>query len=144
MFPTETMRNLRIKKNLTQKQVAKSIGVRDSTYACYENGQRIPSIDRLIQISDVLETSLDELVCHDTPERVIIAKYRALDERDKRLLEGMLTLMAEHRQPEIQKSENLIPVRRASRNNQKTPETAYITEEEYQNIKNMEDMDDNL
>lgn len=53
---------LRKKLNLTQKQVADSIGVTVIAIQNYENQRRTPTIDILIKLADYFDVSLDYLV----------------------------------------------------------------------------------
>ena len=43
MLLGNTLRDLRNEKNLSQKQLAKRVGVNASTIALYETGDRLPS-----------------------------------------------------------------------------------------------------
>lgn len=59
----DTMRIAREKKGVTQKQLARIVGVAPSTVANWENGNREPtSIDLLCRVADALDFSLDMLV----------------------------------------------------------------------------------
>lgn len=52
----------RVKKQLTQKQVAELIGVKQPSYQEWEAGKSTPNLKRAALLSKVLEISLDELV----------------------------------------------------------------------------------
>ncbi len=57
-------KNLKLARNArgyTQKEVAKSIGVSNSSYSQYESGGREPSIKTIEKIAHVLRVSIDEL-----------------------------------------------------------------------------------
>lgn len=56
------LKELRIKNNLTQTQVANKINISQRAYSFYETGQREPNIDTLIKLADIYNTSLDILV----------------------------------------------------------------------------------
>ena len=49
------IRKYRIEKGLTQKEMAKLIGIPYSTYSNYENNNREPSLEQLRKIADALE-----------------------------------------------------------------------------------------
>jgi len=53
-----------IRKNfgLTQENVAKMLGVANSTYAQYESGARSPNIVMLKKLADLFQCTIDELV----------------------------------------------------------------------------------
>ena len=46
MYISEILKKLRIKNNLTQKQLGDRLGIGQTTVACYENGTREPHIER--------------------------------------------------------------------------------------------------
>ncbi len=59
------LREMRMKRNFTQQNMADSIGVALRSYQCYEAGSRCPSFDILIHIADTLDVSTDYLLCRD-------------------------------------------------------------------------------
>lgn len=58
---TERLKELRLKKGLTQQQIADEIGVNRGSYSNWEKGKREPSFENLIKLADLLEVSLDWL-----------------------------------------------------------------------------------
>ena len=52
----------RKKQNLTQAEVAKYLNTTHQTYNYYENGKFEPSIDMLIKLSQLFNTSIDNLI----------------------------------------------------------------------------------
>lgn len=61
-FP-EHLQRLRQGRNLTQKEVAREIGISLPSYQRYEYGTRDPMLPTLIALADFYDLSLDELVC---------------------------------------------------------------------------------
>ena len=59
---SERLCELRIAKNMSQKQVAKLVGVDPSTISTYENATRAPSYPVLIRLSKVYGVSVDYLL----------------------------------------------------------------------------------
>lgn len=57
----ENIRELRNKKNLSKRAMALEIGVTPSTYASYENDEKIPTLETAKTIADVFNVSLDWL-----------------------------------------------------------------------------------
>lgn len=55
-------KELRIKRNITQVDLAKQIDVKQETISAYESGKALPSADALIKIADYLNTSTDYLL----------------------------------------------------------------------------------
>jgi len=58
----ERIRNLRIDKDLTQKQVADELNIASNTLSQYETGARNIPNDILIKIADYYNTSIDYLL----------------------------------------------------------------------------------
>lgn len=93
------LKDLRIKRKLTQQQVADTIGCSVIVYSRYEREARQPSIDVLIKLSDLFGVTIDYLVGKEqiedgtlsTYERALVGAARAADDRARedalRLLE---------------------------------------------------------
>ena len=58
---SEHLRNLRLSKNLTQKQLAQHIGASERGIQNYELGNRKPTYDMLIALADYFDCSIDYL-----------------------------------------------------------------------------------
>ena len=56
------LREYREKAGLTQSQVALKLGFASSTINQYENKKRNPSVQTLIELSDLFGCTIDELV----------------------------------------------------------------------------------
>ena len=64
------LRDLREDSDITQKQLADYLNVKQNTYSQYENGQRQIPIDALIKLAHYFKTSTDyilELTNETTP-----------------------------------------------------------------------------
>lgn len=61
------VKELRIKKKLSQQELGNLIGVTKVSVCGYENGSRIPNLDKLIRLADVLETTTDYLLGREIP-----------------------------------------------------------------------------
>lgn len=79
----ERLRELRKQKNLTQRQLADLIGVKNSIISFYEVGDRIPSPEVIIKLASALHVSADYLLGIEKEESIIIT---GLDENDIRLV----------------------------------------------------------
>jgi transcriptional regulator with XRE-family HTH domain len=97
--------DLRKERNLTQKELAKSIGVHFSHMSRYERGISLPSIDVVKKIAQVFNVSTDYLLLDDTqaiveskiPDVELLQLFKAiaqLSEQErtaiKIVLEGMV------------------------------------------------------
>ena len=56
------IKNLRVRSGMTQQQLAKELHVGPSAIGLYEQGRRTPSIEILIQMSNLFGVSLDYLL----------------------------------------------------------------------------------
>ncbi|WP_217301917.1 helix-turn-helix transcriptional regulator [Clostridium sp. 001] len=64
-----SLKELRIKKNKTQEQISKAIGINRAAYSHYENGLRIPKVDvasKLASYFGVMIESINFLPNNDT------------------------------------------------------------------------------
>ncbi len=52
----------RIKKGFTHEQLASELEVSTRVIYMWETGERIPSVDRLIQIAEILTTSIESIL----------------------------------------------------------------------------------
>lgn len=57
----KNIKNERISRNLTQKQVAVAIGISAQSYQQYESGLALPSAENLIKLVLFFDVSLDDL-----------------------------------------------------------------------------------
>lgn len=96
------IKELRIKRGLTQEELARQIGVTKGAVANYENEVSSPKIELMYKLFDVLQCDANYLHQDDmksnvyrdssTPEEFenIIKKYRALDEHGKDMVDMVL------------------------------------------------------
>lgn len=56
------IRSFRLKKKMTQRQLAEEIGVDRTSLSAYENSKRTPDIFILWHMADIFGVSLDDLV----------------------------------------------------------------------------------
>lgn len=57
-----TLKTLRLKKDMTQAQLAQKLQLTKSVISAYETGLRLPSYDVLIHISKIFNVSTDYLL----------------------------------------------------------------------------------
>ena len=58
----KSLKILRKKRNLTQKDVADAIGITFQTYSYYETGRTKPTPETLCKLADFFEVTVDELL----------------------------------------------------------------------------------
>jgi DNA-binding XRE family transcriptional regulator len=63
----ENVKRLREARNLSQADLAQSIGVAQSTISMIERGERLPSWDLAIELTMFFGVSLDELIRSGDP-----------------------------------------------------------------------------
>src|SRR5574344_870185 len=56
------IKKLRVKRNITQVDLAKIINVKQETISAYESGKAQPSADALIKMANIMNTSTDYLL----------------------------------------------------------------------------------
>lgn len=56
------LKELRIRRGFSQFELGTAVGVTKVSICGYENGTRIPTLDKLVKISEVLETTTDYLL----------------------------------------------------------------------------------
>ena len=56
------IKKLRVKRNITQVDLANKIKVKQETISAYESNKALPSADALVKIADYLNTSTDYLL----------------------------------------------------------------------------------
>ena len=66
----EKMRQLRAERGITQKELARRLGVSPSAVGMYEQGRRVPDSRTLSRIAAALDCSADELLGTDRSAEV--------------------------------------------------------------------------
>lgn len=61
----QKLREARKTSNITQKNIADKLGISVRAYQHYEGGTREPNIETLVQLSVILNVSLDDLLCRE-------------------------------------------------------------------------------
>ena len=74
------IKDIRVRKGLTQAEAASALGVSSVVYSRYETGSRQPSIDMLVQMADVFGVTVDYLLGRR------IAEDSSLSDFEQRLL----------------------------------------------------------
>ena len=59
------LREMRMKRSMTQQSLADAIHVELRSYQCYEQGTRQPSLKLIIALADILDVSTDYLLGRD-------------------------------------------------------------------------------
>ena len=84
------IKNLREKKGYTQESFAKEIEISHRTYSGIESGAHSTSIETLVEIAQVLETSLDYIILGKEKDDLSIDIPEEKKELAWKILKGIL------------------------------------------------------
>lgn len=83
------LKELRIKKSISQKQLADVIGVSQQSINKYENHMIEPDINTLIALADYFNTSVDYLIGHTDIDHIIEkVQHDDLNSDESNLIDG--------------------------------------------------------
>ncbi|ABK86074.1 transcriptional regulator AnsR [Bacillus anthracis] len=85
----ERLSELRKNQKWSLQETADRLGIAKSTYAGYENGYRLPSLQSLSKIADLFDTSVDYIlgrIEHSHQNKDVIDITRLLNDPDPTLL----------------------------------------------------------
>lgn len=75
----QLLRDMRKKKQMTQKQLADKLGVTEATVSRYESNTATPPMDTLRSIAAIMNVSLDELL--GTEQRFTVSVFGLTDQQ---------------------------------------------------------------
>lgn len=75
----EKIKQIRVARNLTQQEIADSMGVKRNTVSQWESGTRNVSADQLIQYAKIVGVTLDYF-SDNSPERTLFETMAQLDQ----------------------------------------------------------------
>lgn len=84
------LKTLRLKKNMTQAQLAQKLGLTKSVISAYENGLRLPSYDILINIAKIYNVSTDYLLGLEPKQEIDLS---GLSREEKDALLNLIKVM---------------------------------------------------
>lgn len=59
---SDKLKELRKNKNLTQKEIAEMLGIKQNSYSDWETGKNEPSLSNVVKLSSILNVTTDELL----------------------------------------------------------------------------------
>lgn len=86
----DRLRDLRIEKGLTQKELASLIGCQNSIISFYENGDRFPTPEVIIKLAAVFRVSTDYLL---GVERGTYIDASGLDAKEIKVIRDMIDIL---------------------------------------------------
>lgn len=95
------IKDIRIRKNLTQADVANALGVSSVVYSRYESGTRQPSIDTIVQLADFFCVTVDYLLGRQDVEDSMLSAYEiqlliAARKADERARDDAMNILTAH------------------------------------------------
>lgn len=102
----ENLKEARLKKGITQKDVAEIIGVAKSTYSLYESGGREPSVETIKKIASFLQVSADMLLGVETDdESTTLAAHLDGDftEEERKDIESYIEFVKTKRKEQVER-----------------------------------------
>ena len=95
------IKDIRLRKGLTQADVDAALGVSSVVYSRYETGKRQPSIDMLIQMADIFGVTVDFLLGRQDIEDSTLSDYElqlliASRKADERAKQDALNMLLAH------------------------------------------------
>jgi transcriptional regulator with XRE-family HTH domain len=95
----ERIKRLRKQKKWTQKELAAKLEIGFSQFNKYECGLHIPPVEKLIQLSELFETSVDYLLTGDRSEERplhnlrLLERFKALEDFGTSDQEAVITIL---------------------------------------------------
>lgn len=86
----EKLHNLRLKCRYSQKQVADKLGISPSIISGYETGERTPSTDVLLSLSNIYHCSTDYLLGKETQQPPIVLDISGLTDRQIQAIQNLI------------------------------------------------------
>ncbi|KJU90643.1 DNA-binding protein [Streptococcus salivarius] len=108
----ERLKELRKQAHLTQVELAKRLGIGQSSYADWERGKKKPTQENLVKIAQILDVSIDYLVGNseeksdelDNIELLFRMNSKGLTEEEKEIFKKELIEFMEERKSAFKKS----------------------------------------
>ena len=109
----ERLKELRKQAHLTQVELAKRLGIGQSSYADWERGKKKPTQENLVKIAQILDVSIDYLVGNseeksdelDNIELLFRMNSRGLTEEEKETFKKELIEFMEERKKAFNKED---------------------------------------
>lgn len=88
----KTLKELRKEKNILQKDVAKELNIKNTTYSNWEVGVSEPDIQSLKKLADFFGVSIDYLVGREAEDGVVIVSGNELSKDETELINKLRRL----------------------------------------------------
>ena len=96
------LKEIRLKRGMSQGDVANRLGCSANVYSRYERGERQPSIEVLIDLSSILGVTVDYLIGNHEIESTSLSKYemeliKEARSADERARQDAILLLQKHK-----------------------------------------------
>lgn len=88
----ERLKELRIKSNYSQREIARQLYVSPSIISGYETGERTPSAENLLALSRLYRCSVDYLLGKESDEPIMTLVVDDLSNEQIRVLQELIEL----------------------------------------------------
>ena len=110
------IKQIRKARGLTQAQLAKMIDVSESMVSQYESEKKSPSNETLLKLGEALDCSVSDILddrkafdfALSAHERDIVQKYRAMDERGRKVVDAVIEVESGPKIVEIPKPQTKV------------------------------------
>lgn len=99
---SERLKYLRRRKGITQMELGRFLGYRDTTISNYENAVHQPDYDTLIQIAEYFDVSIDFLIGfeeenpdYSLEEMELLQRYRRMSLERQKIIFRLIELLGE-------------------------------------------------
>lgn len=92
---SEKLKELRRRAGLSQRDVARQLGVSPSIISSYETGERTPSVENLLALSFLYKCSVDHLLGKDAEPPRVLLDASGLSAKQLQLLTELIQTMRE-------------------------------------------------
>lgn len=89
----QKLKTLRMKYNLSQKEVASILGISPSIVSAYETGERTPSTENLLALSYLYKCSVDYLLGKEQDMPQVVLGTNGLNDEQVRVLQELIKVM---------------------------------------------------
>ena len=89
---SERIKELREKQNLTQSSLAKKLNITRSAVNAWEMGVSIPNVEKLVELSSLINVSVDYLLGVNSSFTINISN---LPEEEKKLVLNLVNILSE-------------------------------------------------
>ena len=96
------IRSERLKHNLTQEQLAEKLNIYTAYMGFIERGERNLTLEKLIQLADILDVTVDYLLAESAPpsspakEKLLLSLFSSATEEQQELILEMTKLILKH------------------------------------------------